>query len=208
MCDYHVALEPPNMGRRSRFAIWVGVCIWILCTPAWLGARPWEPPVAAGWATIGLAAMSWLLTTTPPDAIRLRPSVSVCIISAGALWLALASDGWTVGWWLAAVAIACGITAAAGLAGRRDTGPPPPWSAALILWHPLIPLGTRLLDDPAARITMMPAGALLLLALAIHLARTVLPGRWVPRWAAPAGAAAWMVAALATVVGASLAAGT
>lgn len=82
------------MTRGQRLALWIVVCIACLSAPVWRLALGTDPVVllAAGLqATLGLAAIYWLIVTTPFDAIRLGPWTSAVLIIGGAMWLLIGS---------------------------------------------------------------------------------------------------------------------
>ena len=184
--------DASRLSPRARFAVWaVAVGAWLAVSQArWLviGGEPKLEYAVAGAQLAALGLILWLLTTTPPDAIKLPVAASEMLIAAGAGAAALAASGDT-----RAFAVAIPAYLVARLCRAEFIGPVTPWWTVLFLWHPTLSylLGQVLGTEP---FVSLAAGAMLPLMIA-RLASVVSMARW--RWAAfGVGAAATLLALL------------
>lgn len=138
------------MSRGQRLALWIVVCIACLSAPVWrltLGTDPVVLLAAGLQATLGLAAIYWLIVTTPVDAIRVGPRASAPLMGLGTLWLMLASGvpdprSPTI---IVTGAVAVLLCALSPLTMTRAGHPRDPaarprasvWAITLVLWHPM-----------------------------------------------------------------------
>jgi hypothetical protein len=128
----------PRRAVRVRFVCWqLVILVWWLAGAWWLfgGARAWT-----GWHVLNACAIATaiLLSTTPPDAIRLPRERSDRLIAIGIAWFWL--------WAFFAAEASLLRLATTGLvmivvwyASRRILAryALSPWWSALWLWHPL-----------------------------------------------------------------------
>lgn len=137
------------MTRAGRLRLWIVAVAAVLASPAWFaigGARvggggvtgQWAIVVAALWQGGGLALLTWLLVTTPSDAIKLSRWASWAILSAGLVWFGLAA------WWIGApVLLVIMITAMIGVFGvlyqlEHFGWRASPWSVVVFFWSPAV----------------------------------------------------------------------
>lgn len=132
------------LSRRARFNWWIVVVVAALAAPLWMliGGATAEMRVAAAiQSSAALAAMVWLLATTPRNAIRLPVWLSLAVVWIGVLWHVLVSDAAAHLFGGLFLLIFPAATIGAAFQASRDPvrrQRSSPWDWATFLWHPLL----------------------------------------------------------------------
>ncbi len=145
---------------------------------------------ATAQSLVSLTGMVWLLRTTPGDAIRLPPVVSVAVIGAGFLWLAnvpvRAPEQFFV--------LALGIVVILLVTSMRAEWKPRIWTSALALWHPAMAMVVHGVAKSAPATAPGVVIAMLGAFVAAHCAMKADRGRamWIS-WFVSAAATVWIL---------------
>lgn len=121
------------MTPKTRLRVWavvVGACVvgmGLVVAGRWGGVPLLAAPGALAQG-LGVAAIAWLLTTTPADAIKLKPTTSWVIIASGLVLNVVASGFHVIALLSAVVLPVLGL-----VAQRRGLSP---WWAVVFAWSP------------------------------------------------------------------------